>query len=292
MVDYFDIKDDNEKENLKIMIRSKKYEMVVKSIKFFFENFANKKISLPENIELSELKLKDLKRTLKKLKDDNIYDYESNSPFYKVFTSFYDKKEAIDFLLKKINTNIDNLKDKLDPTNRSIRIKDINDAIECLNQFKELIKKNDLEIIGHIQYLDEEIIKKFVSYSKHYPSIIELDRKNEKDIFEEVYTIIENASLIFKLDNEYFCYRKGDKQISIDIKDLINLKNKINIQPENKNNNNEEEIEEKKDVYQIKCDKLIFFKNIISNLEVIYDKMKILRIKGYILPIMIDTANI
>ena len=93
--------------------------------------------------------------------------------------------------------------------------------------------------------------------------------------------------MIFKLDNEYFCYRKGDKQISIDIKDLINLKNKINIQPENKNNNNEEEIEEKKDVYQIKCDKLIFFKNIISNLEVIYDKMKILRIKGYNIPILI-----
>jgi hypothetical protein len=36
MEDYFDVKDDSEKNNLKIMIKSKKYEMVVKSIKFFF----------------------------------------------------------------------------------------------------------------------------------------------------------------------------------------------------------------------------------------------------------------
>ena len=32
----------------------------------------------------------------------------------------------------------------------------------------------------------------------------------------------------------------------------------------------------------------MFFKEIISNLEVIYDKMKILRIKGCSLPILID----
>ena len=34
--------------------------MVVKSIDFFFKNFQNKKIDLPENIELSEMKLTDL----------------------------------------------------------------------------------------------------------------------------------------------------------------------------------------------------------------------------------------
>ena len=152
------------------------------------------------------MKLSDLRKVLKKLEDDNIYDYKSTSNFYIVFTSFYDKKEAIDFLLKKIDTNIDNLKDKLAPTNRSISIKDTDDANECLNHFKKIKNLNDIKIIEHIKNLEEETIKKFVSYSKHYPSIIELDRKNEKDIYENVYTIIENASLIFKLDKEYFCY--------------------------------------------------------------------------------------
>ena len=121
-----------------------------------------------------------LKGTLELLKDQNIYDYESNSNYYKVFTSIYEKKEAINFLMKKINIGIANLKEKLDPTNRSISIKDINDAIDCLYTFRNLLYLNDKEIIGYIKSLDEESINKFVSYSKHYSSIIELDRKNEK----------------------------------------------------------------------------------------------------------------
>ena len=38
-----------------------------------------------------------------------IYDYESNSPFYKIFISLYEKKEAIDFLIEKIDSNINYL---------------------------------------------------------------------------------------------------------------------------------------------------------------------------------------
>ena len=289
MVDYFDIKNEETKEDLRIIIKSQTYEMVIKSIKFFFENFSNKKLSLPKNIELSKMNLKDLKRTLEKLNKDNIYNYQSNSPFYKIFTSFYEKKEAIDFLKGKIDTNIDNLKDKLDPTIKSISIKDIEDAIECLEHFKNLIHLDDSKIIEQLRDLPPETIDKFVSYSKHYPSIIELDRKTEKDIFEDVYKIIEDASLIFRLDNEYFCYKINDKSVQKNMKELINLKNKINIQPENKQiKNGEKENKEKKDLYQIKCDKLIFFKNIVSNFEVIYDKIKILRIKGYNIPIIIN----
>ena len=297
MENFFDIKNEENQKDLSIIIKSKKYEMVVKSIKFFFENFSNKKLILPKNIELSEMNLIDLKRTLKKLKDSNIYDYESNSPFYKLFISFYEKKEAIDFLLEKIGTNIDHLKDKLDPSIKSISIKDIEDAIECLNQFKNLIKLNAPQIIENIKDLDPETIERFVSYSKHYPSIIELDRKNEKDMFEEVYKIVEDASLIFRLDNEYFCYTIDDKKIQKNINDLIDLKNKININTENskkkegekKNEEKDENInEDKKDLFQTKCDKLIFFKDIVSKIEAIYDKIKILRIKGYNIPIMIN----
>ncbi len=292
MVDYFDIKNEETKKDLSIIIiKSQTYEMVIKSIKFFFENFSNKKLTFPKNIELSKMNLKDLKRTLEQLNKDNIYNYQSNSPFYKIFTSFYEKKEAIDFLKGKINTNIDNLKNKLDPTIKSISIKDIEDAIECLNHFKKLIHLEDSEIIEQLKDLPPETIEKFVSYSKHYPSIIELDRKTEKDIFEEVYKIIEDASLVFRLDNEYFCYNIDGKSIPKNMNELIDLKNKINIQSDNKQiKNGEKKNEEKEDLYQIKCDKLIFFKNIVSNFEVIYDKIKILRIKGYNIPIIISIS--
>jgi len=199
--------------------------------------------------------------------------------------------------LEKIDTNIDHLKNKLDPTIKSISIKDIEDAIGCLNQFKNLINLNATQIIEKIKDLNPEIIERFVSYSKHYPSIIELDRKNEKDLFEEVYKIIEDTSLIFRLDNEYFCYTIDDKKIQKNINDLIDLKNKINIYTENnkkkegekKNEEKDKNInEDKKDLFQAKCDKLIFFKDIVSKLEAIYDKIKILKIKGYNIPIMIN----
>ena len=290
MIKICNIQNDKTKKDLNILIKSKKYEIVVKSIKFFFENFGSKKLILPKNIELSKMNLKQLNTNLKVLKGSNIFDYSTDSYFYKVFTSFYEKKEAIDFLISKIDTNIANLKDKLDPTVKSISIKDIEDSIQCLNHFTLLIKKEDaLEIINYIKYLDETHIDKFVSYSKHYPSIIELDRKNEKDIFEEVYTIVEDAKLIFNLDNEYFYYNINDQTFQKDINKLIDLKNKINIQHENSKKKKDEKNEEGKkcDLYHEKCDKLIFFKEIVSNFEAIYDKIKILRKKGYNIPIKI-----
>ena len=69
MINFFNINDEKKIEELTIIIKSKKYEMVVKSIKFFFDNFSGKKINLPRNIELSEINLKDLKHNLKGLFD-------------------------------------------------------------------------------------------------------------------------------------------------------------------------------------------------------------------------------
>ena len=45
-------------------------------------------------------------------------------------------------------------------------------------------------------------IKIFESFSKKFESIIELERKNEKDIFKDVYQIIQGGILISKLDYE------------------------------------------------------------------------------------------
>jgi len=112
-----------------------------------------------------------------------------------VYTSFYKKKEAIDFLLKKGNDDIKKfeylLKDKLDPTNRSITIKDIDDTIECIKHFQAFKNLKNQEIITYIRDLydpkDKNIttIKIFESFSKKFESIIELERKNDGDTFED-----------------------------------------------------------------------------------------------------------
>ena len=299
MIENFDIKNKSVIEDLKMLIKSKKYENIIKSINYFFENFTNKKILLSKNktgnkndFDLSGKKLSNLKSILHELKD--IYDYKDTNPYYKVFTSIYEKKEAIDFLIKYINTDEKALKKKLktnlDPTNRSISIKDIDDTIECLAHFKKLINKDTKEIINYIKLLRPEQIRKFESFSKKYGSIIELDSKTGKDKFEKIYEIINDASLLFNLDNENFIYTiNGETKIIENIEELIKLKSKINIQPKKNEKDNKSQIEEKeKDPYEIKCDKLLFFKDIISNLEIIYDKINILRIKGFNIPIVIN----
>ena len=86
MIDYFDIKNESVKNDLKMLINSKKYENIVKSIKYFFDNFSNKKINLPKNLNLSEYSLENLKITLDELKTNDIYDYNSKSQYYKIFT--------------------------------------------------------------------------------------------------------------------------------------------------------------------------------------------------------------
>jgi len=252
MIDYFVIEEETKKEELKIIIKSKKYEMVIKSIRDFFINIGKRLETLPDNIDLSQMDLIDLKRILNDLKSDKIYNYEDNSPFYLVYTSFYNKKEAIDFLIKKADGDINKfeklLKGKLDPTNRSITVNDIDDTIDCIKHFNAFKNLSNSQIITYIKQLYDEkdknrtTIKIFESFSKKFESIIELERKNEKDIFEDVYQIIQDASLICKLDSEDFLYKKDilkngetiKANVKINIEELIKLKNKINIQSKNK----------------------------------------------------------
>ena len=240
MIDYFNIKKKSVINDLTILINSKKYEMIVKSIKYFFDNFSDKKkeLILPKNINLSEMNLKTLRNTLNDLKKAEIFDYETNSPYYRVFISVYEKKEALDFLKRNIKSNDKEFKElskklqyKLDPTNRSISIEDIKDTIECLKIFSSLINLDAKEIINCIKLLTEEQIKTFESFSKKFWSIIELENKNEEELFKEVYDIIQDGSLLFNLDNEDFIYKKDGKFIKIEsIEVLGKFKNRINIQ--------------------------------------------------------------
>ena len=157
-----------------------------------------------------------------------------------------------------------------------------------------------------MQLLTKEEIETIESFSKKFGSIIELENKNEEDPFKKVYDIIQDGSLLFDLDNEDFGYTKNKKFIKIkSIEELVKYKNKINIQKKKKikkydNKNNEknqiskskddEEEKTEKDIFEEKCDKLLFFKDIISNLEIIYDKINILRKKGFNIPILIKVS--
>ena len=79
------------------------------------------------------MNLKDLRLTIEKLKKDNIYEYKSDNYYYNIYTSLYEKEEALDFLKEKIRskTNLDYLKGLLHPNQRRLGIKYIENTIEC-----------------------------------------------------------------------------------------------------------------------------------------------------------------
>ena len=167
---YFKINETDKKElikDLSIIFKSKKYEIDLKSIFFFFENFQkdnkewNKNLIFDKKIKLSEMDLNELKKYLDELQKSKIYDYqnENKSNYNELFTSLYEKKEAIDFLISKKLENINILYDKLDPTNRTITIKNLDDTKECIeifNQLKEI--KDNFQIFEYIKKLDNNKI--------------------------------------------------------------------------------------------------------------------------------------
>ena len=325
---YFNIGDNKENkelmDDLTLLFNSKKYELYLKSIIYFFNIFeGNNEISqilLKEYQKLSELSLKDLKVKLKELKDIGIYDYQTKNNYSKFFTSLYGKKEAIDFLISKINTDINELYDRIDPNSPTITIQKIDDTkicIEVFNQFKK--KKNYYKIFEYIKNLNKNEINAFESYSKVFSSIIKLDRNENStlNIFTQVDNIIHNAKFEFAQEIENFSYGEGKK---ITMNELIHLKNKINIMPQDENmekqhkkkeekskdnktdkfeeiqetikikeekeeDGEKEKEKEKQDILKIKSKKLSFYKNLVNNMEVIYQNMQILRAKGNNLPI-------
>ena len=279
--------------DLMILFKSKKYEIDLKSMISFFESFnPNDQIwnkTLPKEYEaLSKIDLEELKKNLNQLKAKKIYDYEQKSNYFNLFTVFYEKREALDFLLSKTDEDIKYLYDKITPANRIITIKSIENFEKCikiLKKFREM--KNNFDLFEYIKKEfekdNEQIFGLFESYSNNYTSIIEIDINDDLETisFEKVNNFIKNSNFIFTLDNEEFSC--GDNKEEINLEELINLKNKIYIKSQKK----EKETDSNKLQFQIKCEKLVFFKENISNLEKIYNYMKDLRIKGCCLPILI-----
>ena len=312
-IKYFNIGENKELiKDLVLLFNSKKYELDLKSIIYFFnslnkEDDWNKKLSNKYE-KLSEMNLEDLKKNLEELKKEEIYDYQIKNNYSKIFTSLYEKKEAIDFLLKKINSNIEELYDRIDPNSPTITIQKIDDTKICIEVFKQFksIKNDNKVIFKYIKTLEEDKIKAFESYSKIFSSIIELDRNDNfiLNIFDQIDDIIKNAKFLFLHETEIFSYGEDNK---ITMEELIHLKNKINVSANDENIKEEDKIKddksdkskaeevkkkideeknkEKNDILKIKLKKLLFYKNLVTNMEVIYENMQILKTKGNNLPI-------
>ena len=100
-----------------------------------------------------------IKEDLNRLKENKIYDYKNIGNYNKLFTCLYDEKEAIDFLFSKTSDDILKLKNKIQPNDRSINIKDIINTEKCvfvINKMKEI--EDNFKIFEYIQSLGEEII--------------------------------------------------------------------------------------------------------------------------------------
>ena len=281
IIGFFNIKDKSLINDLIILFYCKKYENVVKSIYYFFNCLFDNNIiknNLENNYEnLSNQEIEKIKYDLNILKRNEIYDYQSNNYYYNFFTCLYQAKEAIDYLLLKIDKEdeIKFLYDNLNPINGMITLENIQNLEECIKIFRQIKSLNDVyKIINFIKILDLKHIEGFVTYSNNYSLIKEYETYIyfSDNAFEHINNIIIDANLTFKIDKEDFTYGKNKAKLSLN--ELISLKNKIPIF----NNIQKEEKEQK----------LIFFKNIINNCEDIYTFTKALREKGYSLPLLIN----
>ena len=293
-INYYEINNENLIDELTILFKSKKYELDINSIIFFFEFFQKDdndwdiKLSKEKYLDLSKKDFKEIKNNLNELKNDKVYDYKNIEYYHKLFTCLYDKKEAIDFLYKKTKKDIDILKDRIQPIDITISMQDLLDTEECISAVSEMKKcKDNFEILSYIKKMNEKTVVQFENFSKVFPSIIELEINGDigENIYEQVINIIKEATFNILQDSENLLYydKNKEKLENISLEELIHLKNKIPIKDENENKKDKED-DKLKSKYKI----LLFFKNLISNLEIIIEYMNVLRNKGSSLPIKIS----
>ena len=129
-------------------------------------------------------------------------------------------------------------------------------------------------------------IKKYNIMNKENPNFEQFldDLDTKDDTFDKINKIIKEANFKLNINEEYLYYKESNSDIVINFEYLIKLKNEIKLKLKHKNTTKEE----KKDLLEKKIDKLLFFEELVSNLEKIYDKINILRRKGCTLPITIE----
>lgn len=219
LIDYHATNDETLIDELTILFKSKKYEMDIKSIIFFFEYLQKDNIKWNDKLEIIqkswEEDFKTIKNDLNNLKRNEIYDYTNIKNYNKLFTCLYDKKESIDCLFSKTSPEILKLKDKIQPTDRTISIQDVLDTekyVFIINKMKDL--KDNFKIFEYIKKLSDKEILQFDNYSRIYSSIKELDSNDdfEENVFDKVNNIIKDATFNILQDEENFLYYNEKKK--------------------------------------------------------------------------------
>ena len=292
MKDYYSLKNINLIRDLTILFKIKKYELDINSIIFFFENYFEKDNQLWNEMLYHinyknkwEEDFRNIKIDLYQLKENEIYDYKTNYYYYKFFTSLYDKKEDAAFLFNKTGEEILKLKDNILHIDTTINIKDILDTEKCLYEIHKMKNlKDNFKVLEYIKKMSRETISLFENLSKIYLSIIQLEINDSlsDNIYEKVVNIITDAIFNILQDSENFKYYndKESKYENITMKELFHINNHIHIKNEEKNIEDE--------IFKSKYKVLLFYKDVISKLEVIEDYMNVLRTKGSNLPIKIS----
>ena len=154
-----------------------------------------------------------------------------------MFTCLYDNKEAVDFLFSKKSEEIIKLNDKIQPTDRTISIKDIIRTENCVFHIEKMKKQKDnFKIFEYIKSMNTDTISDFENYSKIYSSIIELDTNEEfsDNLYDKINNIIKDATFNILQDRENFLYYKDEekKHERITMEELIHLKNQVHIKKE------------------------------------------------------------
>ena len=107
LIDYYAINDETLIDELTILFKSKKYEMDIKSIIFFFEYLQKDNIKWNDKLKIIqkswEEDFKTIKNDLNNLKGNEIYYYTNIKNYNKLFTCLYDKKnQSIIYFLKQV----------------------------------------------------------------------------------------------------------------------------------------------------------------------------------------------
>ena len=308
--EYYKLENEDLIEKLTILFKSKKFEKDINSIIFFFSYFEknnkkwNEKLSIEKYKDLSKNSFEDIITKLGELKKNEIYIYNDIKNYNKLFTCLNEKEEAIEFLFEKIGKDISYLKDRIQPSDKRIKIQNIIDTEQCITKIEYMNRMNDnFKIFFYIKNnLRDEEIEQFENYSKKFSIIIELDRfyDSSEDYYLDVKNIIgKEFTIKIDQDSQSFLYvNEKNENKTISLRELIMLKNKLhNInekENENENENKTSTIIDNNKEMKIKRKNLLFFKKIITNIELIVNEyMKALRTKGSSLPIkiMIEVKN-
>ena len=210
--------------------------------------------------------------------------------------------------------NIKDIKDTQDCIEKIAKMKEIKDNnniflyIKSMNQTTISQFENFSKIYLSIIELDRDY--KNSKYEEENSKEVDDSKQTEQsgNLYKQVNNIIKfEAIFIIHQDYEEFKYlkEKGNSYEELTMQQLIELKNRIHIKDDKKKDDEKEKEKSKsegetldikkeespKDIYdeiiKKKRKEMIFFKETITNLEIILDYMKDLRNKGSSLPIII-----